>query len=154
MSTARDDKGLLQTDGRGDIAWQGHYFYTLRSNKSDPTGTLVRWFEQSSGLFPQASTIPSWPIRNEPSVKVVLKGVVSNGEHPAARGLETGETGFDVSFVRSDGTLSPLNPGQVGSGEERQLNTGLVEVRLALLSDARRGHENFTRIVFRVRPQR
>ena len=154
MSSARDVTGALQTNARGDVAWQGHILYTLRKDQGGPTGTVVRWFEESSGLLPQPTRTPAWPIKNEASSKIVLRGVVQQANHPVVKGLGQDETGFEVFFVRGDGTFSSLNPAEIGSEEEHQLNTGLVEVRLAVLPDARRGRESYTRIVFRVRPQR
>ena len=154
MSTARDEKGVLQRDARGDVAWQGHYYYTVEKNERGSTGTLVRWFKESAGLLPQPSKLPAWPIENQTSKKIVLRGVVLKADNPVVRGLGENETGFNVLFLRSDGSFSSLNPGEVGAEEERRLNTGLVEARLAVLPVERRGRESYNRIYFRVRPQR
>jgi prepilin-type N-terminal cleavage/methylation domain-containing protein len=161
--TAQDAGTGIHLNEDGQPEWTGWVTYRLEAGKSG-AASLIRTVTPRKGAIPDVAPMPNIG----PAVgdsKVLLNQLAppnSSIEVEGGTNISTGLTGgFSASFVRLDGSNSYKNskwsPVEVTSGAEPSLsqtgNTGLIEVKLALLQNAGTADASYIEIPVRVAPR-
>lgn len=126
----------------GGPAWKKSVHYKIQ-RATDKTSDLVRWETPvADPLLPPSIANPGLP---DAGGRALLNGLLSPGQaiKPRSDGVyelapdKDSEGGFQVKFVRNDGTFSTDNPAAFSDHERPHWtagNTNLIEVRLTVLT--------------------
>lgn len=147
MVSARnpEDPGPFPITAAGVPQWQSYVFYTLVP-VDDQVGTLVRWTAPGPAgqVLPLAATTPPFPIldgrhRSEVLHSLLLPGKTVEIRNGLAAVVEDAQApgGFSLGFLRTDDSVSPVNPAERTDEQHdgwSRGNTRMVRVDLQVLS--------------------
>lgn len=137
-------KAKLLVNRWGAPQWDKHVYYTLKTEGSEQTGSLVRWeqeFATKNYLPVSSNVLPS--VASDGKKKILLRDVLAPNTTVDGVGLEGHITtdefgGFRVQFLRranGSGGAESLTTQNPKKGNPHD-NTRMLEVELKILQDA------------------